>query len=208
MARSKTESSSTGVRGEPLRQRIVDSAERLLREGKADFSMRELAAEARVSFATPFNQFGSKTAIMHALSRRRIDTMVRRFTEAPPLSDAVDRVLFAIDMAAAVMLEDPRVNRAMMGWIGMAGPSPGKILAHSGTLWMLALGDGKGLMAARREQALRSLPRQLAFAFRGVLSFWTAGELPDEALGPSTREMASTLLLGFAERQLSCDPNS
>jgi hypothetical protein len=28
----------------------------------------------------------------------------------------------------------------------------------------------------------------------GVLSFWTAGELPDEALAPKAREMAGVLL--------------
>lgn len=200
MTPSKTPSSSTGARGEPLRQRVLDAAERLLREGKADFTMRDLAAEAEVSFATPFNQFGNKAAIMHALSGRRIDTMVERFAEAPALPDAADRVLLAIDTATGVMLEEPRVNRAVMGWLGTASPSPGQVLAHSMTLWTLALGAGEGLTAARREQALRCLPRQLAFAFRGVLSFWSAGELPDEALALDAREVASTLLLGFTER--------
>jgi AcrR family transcriptional regulator len=187
---------------------VTDAAERLLREGKADFSMRELAAEAGVSFATPFNQFGSKAAIMHALSARRIDTMTKRFAEAPPLRDAADRVLLAIDTAVAVMLEEPGVNRAVLGWIGTAGPSPGQVWEHSTALWTLALGAGEGLSANRREQALRCLPGQLALAFRGVLSFWTAGELPDGTLALNAREIASTLLLGFAERQLSRDLGS
>lgn len=46
---------STGSRGEPVRNRVIDAAERLLRDGKAEFSMRDLATEAGVSFATPFN---------------------------------------------------------------------------------------------------------------------------------------------------------
>jgi AcrR family transcriptional regulator len=182
---------------------VIDAAERLLREGKADFSMRDLAAEAGVSFATPFNQFGSKAAIMHALAERRIDTMAKRFAEQPPLPHAVDRVLLAIGIAAAGMLEEPRVNRAVMGWIGTAGPIPGNALAHSTALWRLALGDGEGLIASRQEEALRELPRQLAFGFRGVLSFWTSGELADEALASSARQVASTLLLGFTDRQRS-----
>ncbi|MDR3472513.1 MAG: TetR/AcrR family transcriptional regulator [Devosia sp.] len=202
MANSKIELSSPGVRGEPLRQRVIDAAERLLRDGKADFSMRDLAAEAGVSFATPFNQFGSKAAIMQTLSARRIDTMESRFAAAPPLTDAAERVLLAIDTAAAVMLEEPVVNRAVMDWLGTASSSPGQVWGRSTALWTLALGAGDGLIAARREQALRSLPGQLAFAFRGVLSFWTAGELPDEALAPSARELASTLLLGFTEGQV------
>jgi AcrR family transcriptional regulator len=179
----------------------MDAAEQLLRRGKADFSMRDLAAEAGVSFATPFNQFGSKAAIMHALSGRRINTMTERFARMSPPADAAGRVLMAIDTAVEVMLEEPEINRAVMGWIGTAGPSPGRVLAHSTTLWSLALGAGDHKVV----EALRCLPEQLAFAFRGVLSFWTAGEVPDEALASNAREIAKTLLLGFAERPLLCD---
>ncbi|WP_371348624.1 TetR/AcrR family transcriptional regulator [Ancylobacter sp. IITR112] len=200
MTGNKTQSAPAAARGEPVRQRVLDAAERLLRRGKADFSMRDLATEAGVSFATPFNQFGSKAAIMHALSGRRIETMTRRFAALSPPPDAAGRVLLAIDMAAGVMLEEPEINRVVMGWIGTAGPSPGKVLAHSTTLWSLALGAGDGLAATHRERALRCLPQQLAFAFRGVLSFWTAGELPDEALASQARDIAKTLLLGFTER--------
>lgn len=188
----------SSIRGEPLRQRVIDAAERLLRDGKADFTMRDLAAGAGVSFATPFNQFGNKTAIMHALSQRRIDTMTKRFAETPPMPKATDRVLFAVELAAAVMLEEPGVNRTVMGWIGTAGPSPGQAWERSTALWALALGAGDGLAEARRDEALRQLPRQLAFAFRGVLSFWTAGELPDDALAPNARDVAVTLLRGFS----------
>lgn len=198
MAGHKTQAGSTATRGEPVRQRVLDAAERLLRRGKADFSMRDLAAEAGVSFATPFNQFGSKAAIMHALSARRIDTMATRFAEMSPPADAAGRVLLAIDTAVEVMLEEPEINRVVMSWIGTAGPSPGSVLAHSTALWSLALGAGEGLTGEGRERALRCLPEQLAFAFRGVLSFWTAGELPDEALAPQARDMAKSLLLGCA----------
>ena len=201
MASSKTDPSSTAFRGQSVRQRVIDAAERLIREGRADFSMRDLAAEAGVSFATPFNQFGSKAAIMRALSTRRIDTMETRFALSPPPTDTTVRVLLAIDAAVAVMLEEPAINRAVMGWLGTSSSSPGQIWARSTALWTLALGAGEGLVEARREQALSCLPRQLAFAFRGVLSFWTAGELPDEALASEARQVASTLLLGFTERQ-------
>lgn len=208
MTRNKNQPGPTSARGEPLRQRVMDAAERLLRRGRADFSMRDLATEAGVSFATPFNQFGSKAGIMHALSGRRIDTMIKRFAGMSPPTEATGRVLLAIDTAVEVMLEEPEINRAVMGWIGAAGPTPGKVLAHSTTLWSLALGSGEGLNAAGRQDALLCLPEQLAFAFRGVLSFWTAGELPDEALASTAREIAKTLLLGFAEWPLLCDSTS
>jgi AcrR family transcriptional regulator len=199
MAYSKTEPSISS-RGEPLRQQVIDAGERLLRRGKADFSMRDLAAEAGVSFATPFNQFGNKAAIMHALSARRIDMMEARYAAASASGDAHDRVVLAVDIAATVMLEEPGINRAVMGWLGTGGTAPGRVLARSAALWALALGAGEGLLAARREKALLDLPEQLAFAFRGVLSFWTAGELPDEALAASARAIASALMLGVSER--------
>lgn len=190
MPSSKATPVSDGQRGEPVRRRVLDAAERLLREGKAGFSMRELAAEAGVSFATPFNRFGSKAAIMHALSARRIDTMAERLAAATKPADLAGRVLLAVDTAVAVMLAEPAVNRAVMGWIGTAGATPGEALARSAALWALALGaEGEAATPV-------ALPRQLALAFRGALSFWTAGELPDDALGPHARAVAATLLRG------------
>jgi len=197
MTDDKMQTSSGAARGEPVRLRVLDAAERLLRQGKAGFSMRDLASEAGVSFATPFNQFGSKHGIMQALSARRIDSMKARYTALRPSGDALDRVLRAVDTAAAVMLEEPEVNRAVMGWLGTRSPVPGDTLARSTALWALALGTADGLMAAHREQALRDLPTQLAFAFRGVLSFWTAGELSDDALAGSAKDIAAALMLGL-----------
>ncbi|MBY8827342.1 TetR/AcrR family transcriptional regulator [Hephaestia mangrovi] len=199
MTINKSSASSPGIRGEKLRQHVLDAAERLLRDGNAAFSMRDLAAEAGVSFATPFNQFGSKAEIMRALSGRRIDTMIERFGEAPRLAAAADRVLLAIDVGAGVMIEEPAVNRTVMGWIGTQSAPAGHVLSHSTALWAAAIGAGEGLIEARRDQALRVLPRQLAFGFRGVLSFWTAGELSDEALAADAHEVARALLAGFVE---------
>jgi AcrR family transcriptional regulator len=189
---------ATKRRGEPVRQRVLDAAERLLRNGKAEFSMRELASEAGVSFATPFNQFGSKPAIMHALSGRRIDAMMTRFDATPQPSHAADRVGLAIDIAVAVMLDEPIVNRAVMAWIGTGSAASGEVRSNSTALWAHALGDGTGLSSRCREEACRVVPGQLALAFRGALSFWTAGELADEELGPAARQIADTLLRAYS----------
>jgi AcrR family transcriptional regulator len=196
MAESKARASLTAQRGEPVRQRVIEAAERLLRQGKAEFSMRDLAAEAGVSFATPFNQFGSKAAIMHAISARRVELMDARFRETAPLGDAVNRVLVATETAASVMLEEPVVNRSVMGWLGTAGPAAGTALTRSEAFWSLALAAGDGLTPAGRGHALRTLPRQLAFGFRGVLSFWTAGEIVDDELTASARDVVLAILLG------------
>ncbi|MDE2465863.1 MAG: hypothetical protein KGO02_19430 [Alphaproteobacteria bacterium] len=108
-------------------------------------------------------------------------------------------MLLSVDIAVTVMLEEPRLNRAVLGWLGAEAASPGKVFDHSKALWALALDDGEGLAVSRRVEALTCLPGQLAFAFRGVLSFWTAGELTDEALALGAREMATALLHSFGK---------
>lgn len=184
----------------PARERILDASERLLRKGSPAFSMRELAVEADVSFATPFNHFGSKGAIMLALSARRIAAMHDQLAEAGLTGTVAERVLSAVEIAAKVMLSSPDVNRAVMGAISGPTDEPGSVSSQSQALWAEALGTGAGLAAATRPLALALLPDQLAFAFRGVLSFWTAGELPNELLIPSARAAAATVLLGFVDR--------
>jgi AcrR family transcriptional regulator len=181
----------------PTRERVLDAAERLLARGSAAFSMRDLADEAEVSFATPFNQFGNKTAIMLSLSGRRIALMHERFGQAELPPTTVARVLAAVDIAAAVMLESPAVNRAVMGAISGPSETAGEVSSRSGALWAEALGKGEGLAASTRSLALAILPDQLAIAFRGALSFWTAGEVADRSLGQRACAAAATALLGF-----------
>jgi AcrR family transcriptional regulator len=181
------------------RERVLDAAERLLGQGAA-FSMRELAEEAGMSFATPFNQFGSKAAIMLALSARRIDVMRDQLAQAALPGTAVGRVLVAVDIAAAVMLSKPAVNRAIMAAISAPNDESGSVSSRSSALWAEALGAGAGLASATRSLALAALPDQLSVAFRGVLSFWTAGELSDQLLSQRARAAAAAILLGFIGR--------
>ncbi len=200
---SKTSSTQFNPRTDLTRRRVLEAAERLLRSGGAEFSMRELAAEAGLSFATPFNQFGSKIAIMHALSAQLIGAMAERFSDTKPDGDATDRVLAAVDIAAAVMLAEPQVNRALIGTLGAPGREPGQVYAQSRAFWAQAMASGDSFDPELADLARSVLPDQLAMAFRGVLSFWTAGEITDAQLGPHARAAAAALLLGFvgAERR-------
>jgi AcrR family transcriptional regulator len=182
------------------RDRVLDAAERLLAEGSAAFSMRELAEEAGLSFATPFNQFGSKAAIMLALTARRVASMQEQFAQAARPDTATARVLLAVDIGASVMLAAPVVNRAVMAAIGAPIDEPSDVSSRSAALWAEALADGKGLLPATRPLALALLPSQLAMALRGVLSFWTAGEIPDRLLKKRARAAAAAVLLGFVSR--------
>ncbi|WP_036516199.1 TetR/AcrR family transcriptional regulator [Nevskia soli] len=202
--KTASKSSSSNVEAQPVptnRERVLAAAERLLARGEAEFSMRELAGEADLSFATPFNLFGSKLAIMRALSAERIATMDAQYRALPLRPTASARVLAAVDVAAKVMLALPEVNRAVMGAIGAPAQDAGAVLDQSRALWAAAIGDGEGLAPRTRKLALDVLPTQLALGFRGVLSFWTAGELSHAALAASARAMAATLLLGFVDER-------
>jgi AcrR family transcriptional regulator len=175
----------------------LDAAERLLRTGKAEFSMRDLAAEAGVSFATPFNQFGNKVSIMRALSARRIGRMRELFAAAPLPANVTTRVLAAMEIAADVMLAEPGVNKAVMAILGAPSDAPGDVSSQSASLWTLCLATNEGLDASMSSLAQRMLPEQLAIAFRGVLSFWTAGEITDGDLPRRAHAAAAVVLLGF-----------
>lgn len=196
MKSDKTPSSSKALRHD----RVLDAAEGLLAQGSAGFSMRELANEAGVSFATPFNLFGSKAGIILALSARRIASMHARLTEVTLPDTAVARVLLAVDIAASVMLTAPDVNRAVMGAISAPSDKPGHVSTRSSDFWAEALGSGDGLVAGTRSLALATLPGQLTIAFRGVLSFWTAGDIPDASLPTCARGAAAAVMMGFVDR--------
>jgi AcrR family transcriptional regulator len=192
----------------PLRERnrlqardlVLDAAERLLRRSPtAEFSMRELASEAGVGFATPFNHFGSKNAIMQALSSRLIERMARRFREQAPRGDAIGRVLAMGRISATELLERPDLSKAVVGSLGLAGPAPSAVRPQSEAIWSLALGDLTGIDGGVRARAEATLPQQLAFMFRGCVSFWIAGELSNDELPQAFDSGASTLLLAFAD---------
>ncbi|HEY0340246.1 MAG TPA: helix-turn-helix domain-containing protein [Steroidobacteraceae bacterium] len=179
---------------------VLDAAERLLQKGEtADFSMRALAVEAGVGFATPFNHFGSKNAIMQELSSRLIGRMGTRFRDEAPDGDAIDRVVAMGRISIALLLEKPDVHKAVVGSLGVVSPAPGSVRQNSRELWSMALGDFGGVAVDMRALAQAVLAEQLAFDFRGCVSFWIAGELHDGDLGTAFKTGACTLLLGFAD---------
>jgi len=183
-----------------VRELVLDAAERLLgRDATADFSMRSLAAEAGVGFATPFNHFGSKNAIMQALSERVIARMRTRFESEAPAGNAIDRVLAMGRIGISLLLEQPGVYKAVVGSLGVVSPEPSVVRQRSSELWALALGDLSGLAGETAGLAGGMLAEQLAFSFRGCLSFWIAGELSDGELAQAFAAGAGALLLGFAE---------
>ncbi|WP_206659601.1 TetR/AcrR family transcriptional regulator [Hansschlegelia zhihuaiae] len=165
------------------------------------FSMRDLAAEADVSFATPFNLFGGKARIAQALSTRRIEEMAERVSAARLEGDCVDRVLQASAIAIQLLLEEPTLNRAMLAALGAWADEPGEVRVRSRALWALALGDLDGIDPRLRAVASAKLADHIAIVFRGCLSFWVAAEISDEALPHEGATAVATAVAAFAPKE-------
>ena len=136
---------------------------------------------------------------MQALSSRVIERMAERFRKQSPQGDAVDRVLAMGRISVGVLLETPDVSKAVVGSLGVAGPDPSGVRPLSEALWSLALGDLTALSSDAPIPARAVLPQQLAFTFRGCVSFWIAGELSDKMLETAFQTGAMTVLLGFVD---------
>lgn len=163
------------------RKRILDSAERIIREsGATDFSMRSLAASAETAPATPYNLFGSKEGLLYALLARSLDDLTVHglaFKSAEPL----DRVLEAADNAVSFFLDDPRLLKPLYQvLLGVTHPvyRP-RFIERSLEYWQTALAGviREDFPPAAFDEA--SLARSLMAHCLGVLDFWIHEEISD-----------------------------
>lgn len=160
------------------RQAIIDSARRLIEEeGEAAFTMRRLAAEARVSVPTPYNLFGSKEAVVRAVmddDRARFDQAFRASAVEHPL----ERIFHIIDTRFATYQAKPAFHRALARSLYQLRESDGD---HS--IWHEHIAYGTQLI----DEAVRAgcvaqddgpfLGRALIRTFHSALLEWIYGEV-------------------------------
>ena len=95
------------------RDRIARAAIRLSQEaGINGFSMRELAKEADVSHATPFNLFGSKAEVISHIFALDLQAF-RAALDAYPSTDALERLFDMITMASSYFRRQDKLYRAL-----------------------------------------------------------------------------------------------
>lgn len=95
------------------RERIVDATTALLRETGIDaLSVAQIAEKAKVSPATVYNLFGTKSAILQQVFDRDLRDY-ERLVERARARDALDRIFKAVAIAASVYGADPDFYRAM-----------------------------------------------------------------------------------------------
>jgi len=99
---------------EERREGIRRAARELLRDtGQEGFSMRELAARAQVSPATPYNLYGTKSAVLLAVFDADLDLFRRAFAQVQS-ADAVARMFDFVDTAFEFFRREPEFYRNML----------------------------------------------------------------------------------------------
>ena len=179
-----------------IKEKILNAAEMLLRENEnIDFSMRELAKKAEVSFATPFNYFGDKNSILQELSSRLINEMKNCFNKKDKHNDSISNLIAMGEIAIEVLLKNPILNKFIIGSLNIPRKESLNIKEDSEHLWKAALENTDELKGGDRLK--KELSSQIALCFRGNITFWCTGDIKDEELKDSFLKGISFLYYGI-----------
>ncbi|ASC92869.1 hypothetical protein Sdiek2_0847 [Sulfurospirillum diekertiae] len=179
-----------------IKEKILNAAEILLRENEnIDFSMRELAKKAEVSFATPFNYFGDKNSILQELSSRLINEMKNCFDKKDKHNDSISNLMTMGEIAVEVLLKNPILNKFIIGSLNIPRKESLNIKEDSEHLWKAALENTDELKGGDRLK--KELSSQIALCFRGNITFWCTGDIKDEELKDSFLKGISFLYYGI-----------
>lgn len=182
---------------EARRAAILDAAEALIREsGSTEFAMQTLSDRADLSRATPFNLFGSKSAILYALLNRSLDAIFER--GAPHVAEPFERVLRSADSSAQLFAGDPIFYRPLYRFVlGVEDPVHRPAFMNRALeFWIEAT---RGLAEAGKLPDViphHLFAMQLRTLFVGALDFWVMQELTD-------REFVNQVYFSTAQHLLS-----
>ena len=185
---------ATPKRHEDAYQHILDAARRLFAErGPEDVTMAEVASEAGVARATVFNQFGSKRALVEAITEQVLESYQAQLDAAIADQETatieIVRALFA-SMGVGIE-EDRRFHRAVFReiaklGIGLDEGGPGQRARQrnlEGMTQLMWRGQARGeLTRAHRAEDLGSAFGSLIY---GTITHW----LYDDASEPLTDRM-------------------
>lgn len=162
------------------RTRILGSAQKLIRRtGGTDFTMNELARDAGVSPATPFNLFGTKEGLLYELLLRSLATFFSR-AQACQSDDPLERVILAAEAAVDVFVENPKQLRPLYRFLlGVIDPRARPIfLQRSHSYWVISLeaAVAQRWMDAADADAVSS--GLLAYIL-GTLDLWVHNDITD-----------------------------
>jgi AcrR family transcriptional regulator len=169
---------------EERRQVILSTAERLIREHEGiGFSMRELAREAGVSFATPFNLFESKSGVLIALVYSKVPGKQEKFVKAARRLDPIDRLFRLARKSAEIYTSDPELFRPLVAAMSAISDSESREIWETvARVWFSDLDSARedGMIDSKRD--LNLLAWSLHVLFRGALLQWASREIDDKEL--------------------------
>jgi len=156
------------------RARLTEAARALIAEKPAgQFSMTELATRAGMSLATPYNLFGSKTAILQAVFLAETIGFHKRtssLSNAPP----VTQVQTTIDNIVAVFAREPVFYRRLTRSLMAIPPDElsASILPISNSMFLPLVEGLIGAGAIRLEIRADVISTQLLRVFNSIFLLW------------------------------------
>ncbi len=194
-------------RREARRRNLIEAAEALIREaGDAGFQMRELAARAGVSPATPYNLIGGKGEILRLVVRDEFASFEARLEALPPMSP-LKRLMAATDEVVTHYEADRGFHRGLIqAAFGAAEPEVRQFMGVEGlTLWRglvaAALGAGELSAALRAGPLTNILLRTIA----GVAEAWITEDWDEARFRLEMTASVGLLLAAGAAEPLRLD---
>lgn len=193
---------------EARRQRILDSAERLImRDSLSAFTMRALAEEVGLSVKTLYNLYGGKEAIASVLEDRAFSSLEAELTALPEDQDPIEQVLTIMTVAAQKAIARKALIHPM--W---AKDKDRPLGSPSRPLEFMEFGAGlaeRALIRALAQKALDArfdphiLASQLAVGWFGTAILWARGALGDEDFVIRVKHTGLCNLLPYADEKMS-----
>jgi len=104
------------------REKIIKAARALIRDtGQVGLSMRSLAIAAEVSITTPYNLFGSKGGILHAIFEEDFWRIHESYQALKSKND-LSRIIQFVTLTCEIYAEEPNYHKAVMGQL-LASPA-------------------------------------------------------------------------------------
>ena len=171
------------------RTRILDTAEGLIRHSAdIEFTMRQLAAAAEVSLATPFNLFGSKEGLLYSLLARSLDHITVAGLNFRS-SDAMVHVVEAGENVVQTFLADPDFLRPLYQVL-LSVSHPGhrpEFMRRAFEYWRRATLTNPHIRSMQQASLTDAVAGALMAHFIGLLELWVHRDIDDRQFSQRTK---------------------
>lgn len=188
---------------EARRRNVIDAAHALIREtGGTGFSMVQLAQQAGVSPATPYNLLGAKAEVLRRVVEDEFASFAARLAAEPP-REPLPRLLRAVDLVAVHYLAEPGFYRGLYGaMLGIEGNPLRETMSEQGQrLWaglVRAAQDAGALALLLDADALTDVLLRMMAA---TVETWLAEQWDEARFSRELARASRLLLLGLVSAE-------